>query len=517
VLALYSEIDEKNQRLRQAYELKSQFLSNMSHELRTPINSVLALSRLLLEKADGPLTVEQEKQMIFIGKATQDLSELVNDLLDLAKLAAGKVTVRPGEFEATNLFAALRGLFRPLETNPSVNLIFEEPRDLPLLYTDEGKTSQILRNFISNALKFTEQGEVRVSAVLAPDGEAAVFSVADTGIGITPEDQAYIFEEFSQIENPMQRHVKGTGLGLALSKGLAEMLGGEISLKSEPGVGSTFSAVIPVMYSEPHETTVIHETPLRADTVLSPVLVIENDPATLLLYDKYLKGFDFQVIPAHNLDEAKQVLKRIRPAAIVLDILLPGGNGWGFLAEMKGQESTQDIPIIVATILDEEEKGMALGADDYCVKPVDRKLLLNKLKFLAKDRTVKKILVIDDREVDRYLIKTYLARMPYKIIEAANGVEGLQKAVTERPDVILLDLVMPKMDGFEVLERLKSNPDVCDIPVIIITSKALDEEEKRQLAAGSLAILSKSVISSEEVLRRIKDALIKTKTGASRA
>jgi CheY-like chemotaxis protein len=201
----------------------------------------------------------------------------------------------------------------------------------------------------------------------------------------------------------------------------------------------------------------------------------------------------------------------------VLDILLPRGDGWDFLAEMKGQESTWDIPIIVATVLEEKEKGMTLGADDYCVKPVERTWLLRKLKYLAKSRPMKKILVIDDNEVDRYLIKSYLALMPYKTIEAANGTEGLQKAVMECPDVILLDLIMPEMDGFEVLERLKSNPDVCDIPVIVVTSKVLDEDEKRQLVARSLAILSKNVITREEVLRRIKEALIKTKTEMTHA
>ncbi|HXV42146.1 MAG TPA: ATP-binding protein, partial [Anaerolineae bacterium] len=214
VVALYAELDEQAGHLRRADEMKSHFLSNMSHEFRTPLNSILALSRLLLDRTDGDLTSEQEKQAHFIRKSAEGLSELVNDLLDLAKIEAGKVVVHPAKFEITNLFSALRGMLKPLLLNEAVNLVFEEPQNLPTLYTDEGKVSQILRNFISNALKFTERGEVRVSAILNPKGDEVTFSVADTGIGIAPENQARIFEEFIQLEHPLQRQVKGTGLGL---------------------------------------------------------------------------------------------------------------------------------------------------------------------------------------------------------------------------------------------------------------------------------------------------------------
>ena len=210
VLALYAELDEKAQHLRNVNELKTRFLSNMSHEFRTPLNSILALSMLLIERADGPLTEEQEKQARFIRKSTEDLSELVNDLLDLAKVEAGKIIVRPTEFEASNIFSTLRGMFRPLLVNSSIDLVFNEPVGIPPLYTDKGKISQILRNFISNALKFTPQGEVRVSAARTSDGQAVIFSVTDTGIGIAPEDQERIFQEFTQVEHPIQEQVNPT-------------------------------------------------------------------------------------------------------------------------------------------------------------------------------------------------------------------------------------------------------------------------------------------------------------------
>jgi signal transduction histidine kinase len=248
VVALYAELEEKADYLRRADDLKSRFLSNMSHEFRTPVNSIQALARLLLERTDGELTPEQDRQVTFIRKAADGLAELVNDLLDLVKVEAGKIVVRPVEFDVEHLFGALRGMLRPLLLNESVALVFEDPERLQVLYSDEAKVSQILRNFVSNALKFTERGEVRVGARESPDGESIVFTVADTGIGIAPEDQERIFQEFTQIDNPLQRRVQGTGLGLPLCRKLAELLGGQVGVQSTPGAGSTFTAIIPRIY-----------------------------------------------------------------------------------------------------------------------------------------------------------------------------------------------------------------------------------------------------------------------------
>jgi signal transduction histidine kinase len=249
VIALYAELDEKASDLRRADETKSRFLSNMSHEFRTPLNSIIALSQLLLSRSDGDLTEEQEKQVSFIRKGAAALLEMVGDLLDLAKIEAGKVDVHPAEFTVENLFSALRGVFRPMLTNKAVDLIFEDPHGIPSLSTDEGKVTQILRNFISNALKFTERGEVRVRATLSAEGDDVTFYVADTGIGIAAADQSRIFEEFTQVENPLQRNTSGTGLGLSLCRRLARLLGGDVAVESEISVGSTFSATIPVFYS----------------------------------------------------------------------------------------------------------------------------------------------------------------------------------------------------------------------------------------------------------------------------
>ena len=244
VVALYAELDDRAEQLSQASELKSRFLSYMSHEFRTPLGSIRSISRILLDRLDGPLTPEQEKQVRFVQSSAAELTEMVNDLLDLAKIEAGRITISPAWFEMVDLFSALRGMFKPILTSESVSLILEEPTGVPRIYTDHQKLSQVLRNFISNALKFTHEGEVRVSARRA--GDVVTFSVSDTGIGIAPEHHGAIFEDFVQVDSPIQKRLRGTGLGLSLSKRIAELLGGNVAVSSALGKGSTFSVTIPI-------------------------------------------------------------------------------------------------------------------------------------------------------------------------------------------------------------------------------------------------------------------------------
>jgi len=244
VVVLYAELEDSAIKLREASELKSRFLSYMSHEFRTPLGSIRSIARLLFDRMDGPLTPEQEKQVRFIQDSAAELTEMVNDLLDLAKVEAGRVEINTAWFEMVDLFSALRGMFRPVLVNPEVNLIFEEPQGMPKLFTDDRKLSQILRNFVSNALKFTVQGDVRVSAVLNDDA-TVTFAVADTGIGIAADAHASIFQDFVQVDSPLQKRWRGTGLGLSLSKRIAELLGGSVGFSSELGKGSTFWVTLP--------------------------------------------------------------------------------------------------------------------------------------------------------------------------------------------------------------------------------------------------------------------------------
>jgi signal transduction histidine kinase/CheY-like chemotaxis protein len=502
VLALYAELDEKADHLRRADEMKTRFLSNMSHEFRTPLNSIRALSRLLADRVDGELTGEQERQVGFIVKAADDLAELVNDLLDLAKVEAGKTVVRPVEFDAGNLFGALRGMLRPLLLNESVALVFEEPTDLPVLVTDEAKVSQILRNFVSNALKFTERGEVRVSARFLEDTDAVVFTVSDTGIGIAPEDQERIFEEFSQLESPMQRTVHGTGLGLPLTRRLAALLGGRIAVTSTVGVGSSFSATIPRVYRETTVEEPLAERVAELDATLVPVLVVEDSPQDAMLYEKFLRGSRYQPVVVRSIKAAREALQRVRPRAILLDILLGGEDSWSFLAELKQQEATRCLPVVVATTVDDRQKGFSLGADAYAVKPVERAWLLQTLDRLIRTPAGRTVLVIDDDDASRYLLRTALVRARCTVLEASTGAEGVRMASETRPDAIFLDLVMPGISGFEVLDQLKSAALTRDIPVVVVTSRRLTDDERHDLA-GAVTVLPKDAQTVDDVIGRL--------------
>lgn len=506
VVALYAELDEKADHLRRADELKSKFLSNMSHEFRSPLNSILALSGLLLDRVDGDLSGEQVQQVEYVRRAAQDLLELVNDLLDLAKVEAGKIEAKPLEFTASDLFAALRGMLRPLLLNQSVSLVFDDVTSVPQIFSDEGKVSQILRNFISNALKFTESGEVRVSAALAGDNEV-VFSVSDTGIGIAPENLDLIFQDFAQVDSPIQRRVKGTGLGLPLSKKLATLLNGQVWVQSRLGVGSTFSLKMPLRYQLATTAQVLEpQSEWVPESGKLPVLIVEDNAPMRMMYGSFLAASVFQPIFASTTREAEEILDRVRPAAIVLDIVLRSEDTWSFLAQLSGDDRLQGVPILVASTIEDQAKAYHLGARDYIVKPIERIEFISRLRSLTDQKPVKRVLIIDDNEGDRYLLKRQLTGSLFSISEAYNGYDGFKKAHEDKPDIVVLDLNMPGLSGFEVLDQLKAGAATKNIPVVICTSRILTSTEQKQLTGKAAAILSKEDLDHravEQELQRI--------------
>lgn len=508
VVALHHEIGEKDDSLRRASEIKTRLVANVSHEFRTPLNSILGLTKLLLSRADGDLTEEQETQLNFVRQSAESLYALVNDMLDLSKTEAERVALRTHKFAADNFFISLRGMLRPLVNDPAVELVFEEPVGVPDLDTDEGKLAQIMRNLVSNALKFTTQGEVRVTIQQNPDDTVSL-RVKDTGIGIPYAEQERVFEEFYQADNPLQRVHKGTGLGLTLSHNLAVRLGGTLELESEPGQGTTFTLKLPRFHPEAREVAALVERSQVVEPGNQPVLVVEDDRQTLLLYEKYLRGSGFQVIPARSLDEARAALKRVKPSAVVLDIMLDGEASWSFLHDLKSNEETRDVPALVVTVTNREERARALGADEFFMKPMEREWLLNKLKAMAGRQQLETLLVIDDDRVARYLVKKTLADSPYRVIEAAEGNEGLVLARQHLPDVIFLDFVMPEMSAFDVIDELKRDPTTRNIPIIIYTSKNLAVDERNRLEQEASAILSKQSLSREIAIARIREALEK--------
>jgi signal transduction histidine kinase/CheY-like chemotaxis protein len=377
VLALYAELDEKAEHLRRADAMKSRFLSNMSHEFQTPLNSMLALTRLLLDRADGDLSPEQERQVNYIRDAVTDLSELVTDLLDLAKVEAGKIAIRPGVVHVHELFGALRGLMRPLQTSDAVQLLFEAADRAPALYTDEAKVSQILRNYISNALKFTERGEVRVSAEF--DGATATFRVRDTGIGIAPEDQERLFQEFGQVPNRLQSKVRGTGLGLSLSKRLAELLGGGVGLSSAPGAGSTFWVTLPLVapgYEAEAAAALGADAPAGVAAHRSGMptaLVVDDEQTSRYVLRRYLTAAGCRVIEAAGGKEGLARAASDHPDVVFLDLMMPDMLGTEVLARLKRDPATADIPVIIATSqrVDEAERER-LGAHAVALLPKGR-------------------------------------------------------------------------------------------------------------------------------------------------
>jgi signal transduction histidine kinase/DNA-binding response OmpR family regulator len=510
VVALYAELDERADHLRRADEIKTRFLSEMSHEFRTPLSSILALSGLLLDRTDGELTADQEKQVGFIRKSAEGLLELVNDLLDLAKIEAGKIEVHPIEFSVPSLFSAVRGMLRPLLVGQTVSLIFDEPQGIPTLYADESKVSQILRNFISNALKFTERGEIRVQAELNRQNESITFSVRDTGIGIAPENQTRIFEEFTQIDSPIQRRVKGTGLGLPLCRKLAGLLGGRIDLISHLGIGSTFSLTIPLHYQQAGEHVADQTTPpqdWQIDDSRAAVLVLEDEAEMRLVYEKYLRDSPFQMLAVNNIRQARAALRQYPIRAIVLDILLRGEDSWNWLVELKSDEAGPSIPIMVVSAVEDRSKGLALGADVYCVKPVERDAFLNHLARLtgmrispAEDKSWD-VVIIDDEPAARYVLSKLLSDKPCRIREADDGLEGLRMVKASPPQLIILDLNMPGLSGFEVLNSLKTDPVTQSIPVAVVTSATLADATRGLLETQACMIINKTELSRDRIDR----------------
>jgi len=502
VVALYAELDEKADHLRRADDMKSKFLSNMSHEFRTPLNSIRALSRLLTDRSDGDLNDEQAKQVGFIAKAADDLTELVNDLLDLAKIEAGKTEVRPVEFSVANLFSALRGMLRPLLISEEVRLVFEDTDASLVMYNDEGKVSQILRNFISNAIKFTEHGEVRVTAALSEDGRQVALSVSDTGVGIRPEDQGVIFEEFTQVPNKLQGRVKGTGLGLPLCRRLARLMNGEVGVTSAIGVGSTFTATLPVHFDERRVwPTASPVEEVKIDPLMVPVLIVEDEPETQFIYEKLLKGSRYQPISARNLREARDMIGLAQPRAVLLDILLRGEDSWRWLADVKKDAATAYVPVIVVTNLEDERKALSLGADGYCMKPLSRASLLEKLDSLV----ARNVLVIDDDPAARYVYQKLLSDRYTHVVEAVDGYSGLAAARSAHPVMIFLDLNLPDSTGEDILAAIRRDTMLKNVPVAVVTSRVLTVEERDRLGERAQAVLEKSELSADrarEILAR---------------
>ena len=477
---LLHELEEKSKQLEVASRHKSEFLANMSHELRTPLNAIIGFSDVLLEKMFGELNAKQTDYLQDILSSGRHLLALINDILDISKVEAGRMEVEPRRFLLADVLDDGLRMIQERANRHGIALHLNVDPEIGPIEADERMVKQVVVNLLSNAVKFTPDGGQIDIRVYRRDNDVWV-SVRDTGIGIAPEDQLRIFDEFQQAKSGTTVTEEGTGLGLTLSKKFVELHGGRIWVESEVGVGSTFTFTLPLREApEASPPEVVGREPTGPT-----VLLVEDDSRAIDLLTLYLTTANFNVITARDGDEGLMIAHRVHPSAIILDIRLPHVDGWDFLAQAKADPDIADIPVIIVSILDERGKGIALGAADYIVKPASRDDLLaalHRLTLPAKAMNGSaKVLVIDDDQLAIELVEAVLQPEGYIILKATDGENGILLAQQESPSLIILDLLMPGVDGFAVVDRLRANPHTAAIPIIILTSKTMSREEKERL------------------------------------
>ena len=506
------ELAEANRRSLEANRAKSQFLANMSHELRTPLNSIIGFSEILSEKLAGRIEPRFEKFLGNILNSGRHLLSLINDILDLSKIEAGRMELTFEPISLADVVHGVASVMHGVAARRNIRIDVEVAPDLPPLVADSPRVKQVLYNLVSNAVKFSHDGDtVKVRASALAPGEsplgvpAVALEVDDHGIGIRREDQQLIFEEFRQVDGGTTRNMGGTGLGLALVKRFVAMHGGRVEVESEPGRGSRFRVLLPVDASRsPHRRAAgepvsfgfsVAEARAAVAASAATVLVAEDDEEFFRALAGDLEAAGYGVVRARDGDEALALARAAAPAAITLDLVLPGRDGWEVLKELKADPATAAIPVIIVSLIANHELGFALGAADYFVKPLDRELFLGRLREIAAPRAggVRPlVLVIDDDPQIHDILELELAEAGYEMLSAQSGDQGVELALERRPTVIVLDLMMEGVDGFQAATELQRRPETAGIPILVFTSKELGAEDRRQLAGRIAALLSKA-------------------------
>ncbi|MFH1702183.1 MAG: response regulator [Nitrospirota bacterium] len=611
-------LERANRDLRELDRLKSTFLANMSHELRTPMNAIIGYTELLLDRVDGAINEEQEKSLKRVANNARHLLQLINDVLDISKIESGKVELEIKELDLKWLIDSVIPTFEPLIKQKGLLLTVSIDEGLPLIYGDEDRIKQILINILSNAVKFTHQGGITISARPSERGiklgEATIFvevCVEDTGIGIKEEDIGRIFDKFVQVDLTTVRQYEGTGLGLSITRGLVSMHKGMIWVTSKYGEGSRFCFTLPLKkeilekpaepiveprvaealakyFGMPVETFLkepeyagkpircweyVHcgqpncpaygskesrcwlilgthctgmkiasypekvdfckgcdvikgimlkpeeeykpvgaEMPGGKEVTKKTVLAIDDNPESIDIIRKYL-GEDYNVVGLLSSEKAVEKAKEIKPLAITLDILMPKKDGWQVIRELKNTPETQDIPVIILSIVEDKKLGFSLGAAEYIVKPVEKQVLLRKLRNLEKTRKVKRVLIVDNEPDTVRLIGNVIGEAGYQVTTAYNSEDAIKSIHDFRPDLIVLNLTMPEMMGFNVVEYLKTAEGAKDVPLILLTHKDLTEKEIDDLNGIIQGILNKGVLTKEDLLKEIKETISKISEG----
>ncbi|MBK8025405.1 MAG: GAF domain-containing protein [Chloroflexi bacterium] len=533
---LLERVQTQNDALRELDRLKSDFLANMSHELRTPLNSIIGFSRVILKGIDGPLSEMQEQDLTTIYHSGMHLLNLINDILDQAKIAAGKMDLQSDYFEVRAVVDGVRSIGIGLVKDKPIDIVVDLAPELPKAFGDEFRTRQVLLNLVSNASKFTREGAIKISAYPVRDNESGRkmvrIDVTDSGIGIAEQDIPLLFEAFRQVDSSLTRTAGGTGLGLPIAKSLVEMQGGQMLVNSVVNVGSTFSVVMPTepppeteestkrktdqLLEKPKQVTAQNVTGiLKMPSHLAPelvdtntdlqrimtrkrqILLIEDNPDMVDQFRRALAREGFEIFAATIPLEAEAMASGLRPTIVIMDVNFANGAGWDILRHFKARDDTRDIPIVIVSLSNELDKALEQGAFKIVRRPFLPDDIIQAVKEAETESRVDRILIIDDQEDHSRLIEQILAQNGhYRVFSARSGMEGIGLVARRHPNLIILDLRMPDMDGFQVVQELRNNPETATIPILIVTGETLSNEERQQLM--NLAVLFKSNITVDE-------------------
>ncbi|MBI2264177.1 MAG: response regulator [Armatimonadetes bacterium] len=497
-----------------ANRAKSDFLTRMSHELRTPLNAIIGYSEMLIEEMEElgqPDLISDQKKIHAAGK---HLLSLINDILDLSKIEAGKMELYLETFDLATMIRDVVSTITPLVEKNSNKLDLRLSDDIGAMRSDVTKVRQILLNLLSNACKFTSNGKLTLAASRSLDlgVDRITFTVSDTGIGMTPEQLEKLFQAFTQADASTTRKYGGTGLGLTITRHFCRMMGGEVTVASEPGKGTQFTVSLPALAADQGKEAPPARVPGGDSSAQGPetegkgtVLVIDDDPITRDLMKAFLAKEGYRMIVATGGQEGIALAGQEHPDLITLDVLMPGMDGWMVLSALKADPELSRIPVILLTIVDEKNLGYSLGASDYVAKPIDREHLGFVLKKHLSGREGGLVLVVDDAADVRTMIRRFLEKEGYGVTEAENGSMALEQIGRRAPDLILLDLMMPEMDGFQFVEKLRKNEAWQSIPVLIITAKELSSDDRRKLSGQVQTILQKGTYSLEDLLGEVKE------------
>ncbi len=515
ILLREEELSKKNEVLKsqmaevnEANRLKSQFLANMSHELRTPLNSIIGFTARVIKKSGDTLPPVQKENLVIVKDEAQHLLELINSLLDYSKIEAGKMEIHIDSFNLVKVIDEVYLMTRTLAEGKVIRYsqeLFDSENIL--ISSDRIKVKQILINLLSNAFKYSDKGEVRLT--LDKENNFYCLKVEDEGIGIPAENLSDIFDEFRQVDGTYTRKVGGTGLGLSITRKLIEMLGGKIQVESTLGEGSCFTLYLPVNFDEKKEEDENTNAVLRAEERKKLILSVDDDLNVQRLYKQYLNDHGFELVKLNGSEDVVDKVKEIMPDVILLDIMLPKKDGWEILSELKNTRETKNIPVIMASVLSERNLAYRMKADEYLIKPVTQEELVETIyRTIPKEDSIE-VLIADDDENFLNLMGQFLREEKIPYILARDGEEAIKKMLERKPDILILDIMMPKMDGFTVLEEVRKAEKIKDTPVIVVTSKDLTISEKHELQKRSSMVIQKSGTLIENVmevlLKKIKE------------